>query len=927
MADLQQTIEIIFGAIDNTGQGISSVTDGLNNIVEKTSNVTAPLAAVAERALSAEAAVLALGATLLTVSVNEASRFGEKIEEIGSLVNDSPEKVAALKTAIQEFAAQSNSSNFEQIEKAMYVATSNLGDTSKALDILTIAEKGAVVGATQLDSSAALLTRTMNAYGLITDDSATNTANAEKVMAAMFATVQNGDINMQALADNIGKVSSTASAAGVPIETVGAAIAAITGAGVGADQSMTLLNALLKELLSPSDDLSKALGGLSVTANGLPAVMDKLKESTGGSADKVYALFSSSEAAKGALILANDSAGKFDGTINAMGTSVQDFNNNYKNMVGGVEDSTIRLENNTKILLQKVGEPLQDGWADILDGLTAIMHGYSLSIDQGAFDPVFAAFNEFYGDISALLKRIGENLPAALAQVDFTGLIASLKDAGFEIGDLFGGIDLSTPEGLAHAIQFLVDTFESLTRVVSGIIDAWGPVVQGFVAGIDTFNDLDDSSKKTVGNLLGLSQIFETLKGTVTGGADALQTIGSALSVIAGTQAAAAVTSLVSALGVGAVPAAVLAEGLWAILIAVGGLTYGITANVLAWDDYKNRQDTVAESTANLAENQIKIKDRLAEISDRTGIAVSSMDELNKAVDEGRLVFNDATGAYEAAGTGVRDYDTEVKSASESGSWFADAVNDVAKSLGLASDTAKEAQKGFSTLAEAEAYAAREMASSNNVTITYKDGLWQVHDGLTSVTDSTKKTAAATNEAAIAAGVGSKEWKNIQDVLLQTQKQMNDYSIEMAKLADHKYEIDVRANVDLQTAQIEADTQRIASAFTAASDVISSLTSGVTDLWELFGKTDTWDGARDEIRDAALRQEERLNTELQLKEKLTNAVIEQAHATTARLSSGAPLISIDGGNLAPELELVFDKILKFTQIKASQQGLSMLVGL
>jgi len=39
------------------------------------------------------------------------------------------------------------------------------------------------------------------------------------------------------------------------------------------------------------------------------------------------------------------------------------------------------------------------------------------------------------------------------------------------------------------------------------------------------------------------------------------------------------------------------------------------------------------------------------------------------------------------------------------------------------------------------------------------------------------------------------------------------------------------------------------------------------------------------------------------------------------------LISIDGGNLAPELELVFDKILKFTQIKASQQGLSMLVGL
>jgi len=627
------------------------------------------------------------------------------------------------------------------------------------------------------------------------------------------------------------------------------------------------------------------------------------------------------------LILANDSAGKFDGTLKAMDASVQNLNTNYKNMIAGVEASKQQLKNAYDDLNIAIGTPLQDSWAKVLDGITSVLKGLTLSIPGEAFKPVYDAFIGFEGNIADILNRIAKNFPEALEQVDFTGLVAALKDLGFEMGDLFGNIDLSTPEGLAHAIQFVVDSFESLTRVVAGIIDVWGPVVQGFLTGVGAFNSLDDGAKKAAGQMLGLSQVFETLKGYVTGGANALETIGGALTVLAGTQAATTVTLLVSALGAGAVPVVVMAEGLAALLIAVGGLTYGITANVSAWDDYKNRQNTVAESTANLADNQAKIKDRLAEISDRTGIAVSSMDELNKAVDEGRLVFNDATGAYEAAGTGVRDYDTEVKAASESGSWFADAVNDVAKSLGLASDTAKEAEKGFSTLAEAEAYAAREMADSNNVTITYEKGLWKVHDGLTSVTDSTKKTAAATNEAAIAAGVGSKEWKNIQDVLLQTQKQMNDYSIEMAKLADHKYEIDVKANVDLQTAQIEADTQRIASAFTAASDVISSLTAGVTDLWELFGKTDTWDGARDEIRDAALRQEERLNTELQLKEKLTNAVIEQAHATTARLSSGQPLISIDGGNLAPELELVFDKILKFTQIKASQQGLSMLVGL
>lgn len=924
MADLNTTISIIFNALDHTGGGLSSVADGVKKTADSVSTVTAPLSDMSDKALKAETAVLALGAALLTVAVNEAAQFSHKVEEIGTLVNATPAGVTQLKASIQDFAATSTS-NFDQITKAVYTATSNIGDTGKALDVLHVAEKGAIVGATDLDTAGALLTRTMNAYGLITNDSATNTANAERVMAALFVTVQNGDTTMDKLSGSIGRVASTAAAAHIPIETVGAAIAALTGAGINTDESMTLLNSLIKELLNPSVDLAAAMGGLTVSADGLPAVMDRLKSSTGGSAEKFYALFSSTEAAKAGLILANDSAGKFHSTLLAMDGGVANFNTNFANMTGGVEQSAQKLENTTKILLQKVGQPLVVGWSDILDALSKVMQGFSLSIDRGAFEPVFAAFNGFETDIAAVLQQIAKNLPAALEQVDFSGLIASMKDLGFEFSDLFGGIDLSTPAGLAHAIQFVVDTFESLTHVVSGIIDAWGPVVQGFIAGIDTFNALDDSSKKTVGNMLGLSQIFETLKGVLTGGADALDIIGKALTAIAGIQAASGVTALATALG-GSGMAAMAVE-LAAVAAALYSIKFAVTANVDAWTEYKARQDSVADSTAHLSETQAKIKDRLAEISDRTGITVNSMDELNRAVDEGRLVFNEATGAYERAGSGVRDYDDEVKSASDSGSWFADAVNSVSASMGLVSDKAEATAKSFYTLEEAENYAAKTMADSNNVTYTYKDGLWTAHDGLVAVTDATQNTAAATKAAAIAAGEGSKEWKNVQDVLLQTQKQMNDFNLKMAELESHKYEIDVKANVDLQTARIEADTARIGAAFASANEVIGSLTTSVTDLWKLFGQKDTWDGARDDIKQAALRQEERLNTELQLKEKLTNAVVDQARATTQRLSSGAPLISIDGGNLAPELEMVFDKILKLTQIKASQQGLSMLVGL
>lgn len=866
MADLQRTVEIIFGAVDQTGSGLSSVGTNLNKAVDSVSSITSPLADIGTKALEAEAAVLTLGATLLTIAVNEASTFGEKVEEIGSLVNATPEQVNALTESIQDFASDSTS-GFDDINQAMYIATSNLGATAKALDVLTVAEEGAVVGATNIKTTAALLTRTMNAYGLVTNDSATNTKNAERVMAAMFTTVQNGDINMQALSDNMGKVASTASAAGVDIETVGSAIAALTGAGVSADQSMTLLNALLKELLSPSEDLDKALGGLSVTSDGLPAVMNKLKASTGGSADKIYELFSSSEAAKGALILANDSAGKFDGTLKAMNTSVQNFKTNYDGMVGGVEDSTQKLINNTTILLQKVGAPLQDGWADILDGMTSVLKGFSLGVDNGAFDPVFTAFDGFSDDISAYLQQIGANLPEALALVDFTGLIASLEELGFDIGNIFDGVDLSTPEGLAQAIQFVVDSIASLTKVVGGIVDAWGPVIRAFVSGTNEFNNLDDSAKKTFGNITGLAQTFETLKGAVTTGAGALDTVGKALTVIAGIQAASSIAGISSALsGVSAAAGGVGLSGLIAKLgpaglagagvLAAGAVGYGAGTG-LAWGiDQLLSKVTGSETTLGGWIYDITHGGDEAEASagkvNALGDSATSLNELGSAADDMTLSWNEATQSFES-----------------------------------------------------------------------------VTDAQGKSTESSRKLTDATKDAADAGKQGSDAWLKVQGIMLETQKQTNDFTLKMAAIASKDFEVSVKANVDLKTAEIVADTQRITAAFDATAKTIGSLTTGVTDMWGAFANVDS-DGdpfKAQALKYAAKNMEERLDQELKIKQQMANAITKKLEAESARLKSGEALITIDAGTLAPELELVFDKILKFTQVRATQDGLTMLVGL
>jgi hypothetical protein len=194
------------------------------------------------------------------------------------------------------------------------------------------------------------------------------------------------------------------------------------------------------------------------------------------------------------------------------------------------------------------------------------------------------------------------------------------------------------------------------------------------------------------------------------------------------------------------------------------------------------------------------------------------------------------------------------------------------------------------------------------------------------LSEATKKTGKETIDAAKAGAVGSKEWKVVQDVLLDTQKQADTFQIAMTKLSNEKYEVEVRAVVDLKVAEIEGDTQRITAAYESISEVVKALAPEVTNLWGVFSQsTSSWD--KSEIAEAAKRMEYRLDAELQSQLKLNQAQIDKMHAQTNRLTSGQPLISIDAGSLAPELEMVFDKILKYTQVKATEQGLSLLMGL
>ena len=193
------------------------------------------------------------------------------------------------------------------------------------------------------------------------------------------------------------------------------------------------------------------------------------------------------------------------------------------------------LVNNLQSALIGVGGRLTDETRSIVQSLTSIFNslGSEIRLENGAFAPILDALEGLAGDIDRKMQSIAENFPEALANLDLSQLLASFGDLGDELGDaftnVFGDIDLNTVEGLEQALQRVVDAFTALVNISAGIVDGLQPLFQAIGKGIEEFEDLDESTKRNVGELLGLSKAIDTVLPALGALGGGLESIGTGL--------------------------------------------------------------------------------------------------------------------------------------------------------------------------------------------------------------------------------------------------------------------------------------------------------------------------------------------------------------------------------------------------------------
>ena len=149
--------------------------------------------------------------------------------------------------------------------------------------------------------------------------------------------------------------------------------------------------------------------------------------------------------------------------------------------------------------------------------------------------------------------------------------------------------------------------------------------------------------------------------------------------------------------------------------------------------------------------------------------------------------------------------------------------------------------------------------------------------------------------------------------------------VQLEKIASDERIANIEATISLNIADIEANAKVAVANIESVAETIVATTESLSSL---FGSLNDADTFRKQflIEDQIELQNERLDAQFKLQEKLANSTINLNNAKAAALRNGSSLITVNGDGLQPHLEAFMFEILSAIQVRVNAQGYELLLG-
>ena len=280
--------------------------------IKKTSQQAKRFARVAAKAA---AAAVALGTAF---SVKEAGKFEKALAEVSTLLDDTS-GLEAMALAVKDLSREFGTMPVANVQAMYQIISAGAKQGAEAMQRLTVSNKLAIGGITSVEVAADGLTSAMNAY-------AEHGLTATEVADSMFVAMKFGKTKIDELSESMGTVASLASKVDLEFSTLLAAVAAVTKGGQNTNVVMVGMRAILTSLVKPSAEAAEAAKEMGLNFNAtaisaaggfLPFLEDVIKK-TGGSEEKLAALFGNVRALIPILTLASNDGKVFSEAVGEM---------------------------------------------------------------------------------------------------------------------------------------------------------------------------------------------------------------------------------------------------------------------------------------------------------------------------------------------------------------------------------------------------------------------------------------------------------------------------------------------------------------------------------------------------------------------------------------------------------------------------------
>lgn len=603
MADVKNTISILFEADDKASDAVKRLGGHIKDLGGAADSVTSFLSNMATNLLAVEAGALAVGAAFATKAIGEAMKYESAVADLNKVLDENEQKqFAALDKGgkIDELALKYGIASTEVV-----AATANFkaaGYTFQESAQLQVDALNLVIaGEMSAEEASNLLVASLKGFNAPASE-ATHYVDA-------FNEVSNKtSASAKELAVGLSQISPIAQQMGFSVdETIGIMTPIIEVFQSGSESATALKTGFLK-LLDDSKPVADALEKIGVSQKDANGNLRQGKDIFYDVAKAFEGLDDKQKLFTAAQIVGIDQSAKMviafdklkyiqDVTAISMGSAGSAMKE-VEVRLQTTELAVARAQVAFDLLAKTAGQQILQNFGGVVKGFTDLELAINQTFKQGSFDDIFSFIREKLDELGKWFSDVADALPEAMEGVDFSGLTTAFDKLIGNFKGLFDGMDLTKPADLQKALQFLVDSFDSLTTMAAGIVSGWEPFIDGIISGIDSFNELSPSMKEAAGEGMGFSQIIGSILPSFSSLGEGISALGTALEVFAGVKAAQFITSItglgssITSFGTALTP---LGPALGVVSAGLAGFGIGTLVN-----DYTGASDAVVGFVAQL---------------------------------------------------------------------------------------------------------------------------------------------------------------------------------------------------------------------------------------------------------------------------------------------------------------------------------------